>query len=273
MAGQAPAPNVGASLIWKAKDVFAKPSLTSMFQCWFYPTKASQDWIKARGYDYGDRGKVENISFLCHEASLPGTQLATNEIKDDFTGVTERHAYRRLYEDKSDFTFYVDHNGTDGGTSHDVIWFFEHWISSVTQESRQPVGDRPSTDTTQYFYRSAFPKTYQATIYINKFERDFKGTYLEYNFMQAYPVSITSIPVSYDSSQVMKCTVSFTFTRYLMARKYYGPFGAVRTSELLNDPWSYLNPIRGNESENILDSAGRVITNIKDFLNLSGYNY
>ena len=273
MAGQAPAPRIGDSIIHQKKGVFAKPSLTSIFQCWFYPTQASQQWIKERGYDYSGRGKVENISMLCHEASLPGSSLQTNEITNDFAGVTERHAYRRQYEDRADFTFYVDHNGADGGTSHDVIWFFEHWISSVMQESRTPVGDRPSTDQRNYFYRAAFPNYYQSNIYINKFERDFKGTYLEYNFAQAYPMAISSMPVQYAGSDVLKCTVSFTFTRYLMNRKYYGPFGRVRTSELLNDPWSFLNPIRGNESENVFESGERIIRNLQDFLNLGGINY
>jgi len=40
------------------------------------------------------------------EANLPGSSLATIETLD-YMGVTERHAYRRLYDDTIDFTFLV----------------------------------------------------------------------------------------------------------------------------------------------------------------------
>ena len=67
-----------------------------------------------RSINFDGENVLESAMFLCHEASLPGSSIATNEIKDDFTGVTERHAYRRLYEDRADFTFYVDDFGADG---------------------------------------------------------------------------------------------------------------------------------------------------------------
>jgi len=60
-------------------------------------------------------------------------------------------------------------------------------------------------------------------IFINKFERDFNGNYLNYTFVKAYPVSVASMPVSYDSSQLLKCTVSFTFNRYILASRAYAP--------------------------------------------------
>ena len=48
-----------------------------------------------------------NISYdeflmSCSEASLPGASLNTQEITDDRHGVTERNAYRRMYDDRID---------------------------------------------------------------------------------------------------------------------------------------------------------------------------
>ena len=43
-----------------------------------------------------------NIQLSCSEATLPGSSLATLEINNDYTGVTERHAYRRSYDDRAD---------------------------------------------------------------------------------------------------------------------------------------------------------------------------
>ena len=43
---------------------------------------------------------------------------------------------------------------------------------------------------------------------------------MNYKFINAYPISINSIPVSYDSSQLLKCTVSFTYSRYIISRDF-----------------------------------------------------
>lgn len=192
------------------KEKLLRPALTSHFQCWFNPPEPVIDWLTQKGLNY--RFNQELISLSCSEASLPGSSFMTNEITDDYTGVTERHAYRRAYDDRIDFTFYVDHGRNDG--NYNVLWFFEKWMQYIAVEEDARALDQ------RYFYNKArFPKAYQTdSLFVNKFERDFAGQYLQYKFMQAYPISINSIPVSYDSSQLLKCTVSFTYTRYLTAR-------------------------------------------------------
>lgn len=201
--------------VFQIKEKLMRPALTSHFQCWFTPTTDVVNWISARGFNYFSVGNPELISLSCSEASLPGSSLATNDINDDYTGVTERHAYRRQYDDRADFTFYVDHGRKEG--SYNIIWFFENWISYIADEQYNSA-NRPGVDSETYFYRVKFPKQYQTDIFINKFEKDFQGTYLQYKFKQAYPVSFNSIPVSYDSSQLLKCTVSFSYSRYIMQR-------------------------------------------------------
>ena len=199
------------------KSKLLRPSLTSHFQCWFNPPSGVIDWVAKRGLRY-DSFADELISLLCCEASLPGSQLATNEVTTDYHGLTERLAYRRIYDDRADFTFYVDHN-VISSTSYNIIWLFENWISYCMNET--------SEDTPYYSYRANFAKNYRSDrVYINKFERDFLGTYLQYIFLKAYPISITSIPVTYDSSQLLKCTVSFAFDRYIVKRLSYGTTSA-----------------------------------------------
>jgi hypothetical protein len=187
------------------KEKLLRPALTSNFQCWFNPPNISS--IKPY-YD------SELISLLCSEASLPGSSLATNEVNDDYTGITERFAYRKQYDDRADFTFYVDHGRQNG--NYNLILFFEEWIRHVVNETS-------TAEDPNYNYRVNFPdgnEGYRSpAIYINKFERDFAGQYLEYKFLKAYPISITSMPVSYDSSELLKCSVSFTYTRYVLRRQ------------------------------------------------------
>ena len=58
---------------------------------------------------------------------------------------------------------------------------------------------------------------------ITKFERtasyksdSYSGNILEYQFVNVFPIAINSMPVSYDSSSLLKCTVSLTYLRYVM---------------------------------------------------------
>ena len=95
------------------KASILSPALTSHFQCWFYPPPQVRSLLE------GDERDDRFISLSCSEASLPGTSLATNEMVNDHTGVTERHAYRRQYDTTSSFTFYVDHDYT-------MLTFFEN---------------------------------------------------------------------------------------------------------------------------------------------------
>lgn len=206
------APSPSRKRVSDIKSSLLRPALTSHFQCWFNPPTLVRDWVdKYRvGAGLGD-GYTPNSDFFslsCSEASLPGSSLATHELNNDFTGVTERHAYRRLYDDRADFTFYVDHD-------HNIIKFFENWIAFIVDEQYARGIEEES-----YFYRVNYPNTYRTEIYLNKFERDYQGRYTRYRFLQAYPISINSMPVSYDSSSLLKCTVSFTYTRYILSGEF-----------------------------------------------------
>ena len=133
----------------------------------------------ARAYD---RTKM---SLLCAEAALPGSSLATHEINNNYTGVTERHAYRRLYDDRASFTFYVD-------TSYDSITFFETWMQYVAGEEFAQ-----GLDSSNYNYRFNFPgnggQGYRCPeISLSKFEKDYdeSGSYLQYRFLNAFPIGL-----------------------------------------------------------------------------------
>jgi hypothetical protein len=98
--------------------------------------------------------------------------------------------------------------------------FFEEWM-------RYSMGETSYAPDHNYSYRVRYPDEestkYRTEIFLNKFERDFNGNYLQYVFVAAYPSNVNSMPVSYDSSQLLKCTVSFTFNRYILRRGGYTP--------------------------------------------------
>lgn len=224
------APSSGKISVSKLKATLLRPALTSHFRCSFMPPEPVRNFLVPRGNSGVGRKLInfstsqELIELSCSDASLPGSSVSTHEVNNDFTGVTERYAYRRLYDDKADFTFYVDRDYT-------VIYFFENWISYVVGED--DISNQ--RDDRNYSYRMNYPKNYIAdSLSISKFERDFdmgneegsrilnnpsiksSGSSLTYRFVNAYPTSITSMPVSYDSSQLLKCTVSFTYSRYVI---------------------------------------------------------
>ena len=174
----------------------------------------------------------ETLNLLCSEASLPGSSLATLEINNDRTGVTERHAHRKFFDDRIDLTFYVDVE------NYLPIIFFETWIdfasgAGTTQDFVS--ADRNTLPGKNYYYRMNYADEYTADqgLKVFKFEKDYgkgkpigqgdprwtsTGQYLEYDFYRAFPIAINSMPVSYETASLLKCTVSINYIRYTVKR-------------------------------------------------------
>jgi len=200
------------------KNKILRPATTSHFQCNFTPPEPVVTWMQqkkqARAGVQLNTAVMDKINISCFEASLPGSSLQLMNLNDSYTGVTETYAYRRAYDSRADFTFYVDHldNRNNNSQSYTVILFFENWLSYIVGEELSDGLKDPN-----YFYRVRFFDDYVAPkIEIDKFEKDAVGSYLHYEFINAYPISIASMPVSYEGSQLLKCTVSFTYQRYLI---------------------------------------------------------
>ena len=157
---------------------------------------------------------LDNIVLSCSEASLPGSSLATHDVTNDYQGVTEKMAYRRIYDDVLGLTFYVDRK-------YNVIKLFERWIDHISGITDTNFYKSPYTN-----QRVTYPTTYKRDIFVTKFEKDqfsdqstLPKDRLEYTFVQAFPRDITAMPVSYEESSVLKCSVSFSFIRYLVDKK------------------------------------------------------
>jgi len=215
-----PVPTPRSRTLADLKATILRPALTSHYECQFQPPSGAQAWMVEKsgaglGLPYNNLQNQELIRLSCSEATLPGSSLMTHEINNDFTGVTERHVYRRQYDDRADFTFYVDHD-------YNIIHFFENWISytcnqQITNQGRA-VGGRPGIEERTHNYRVNFPNDYKTDeLYITKFERDYLGRSIQYRFINAFPISINSMPISYDQSDLLKCTVSFTYSRYVIS--------------------------------------------------------
>ena len=162
--------------------------------------------FNARGLDPTRR---EKLQLFCSETTLPGSQLATAELSNDFPGVTEQYAHRRIFDPEVSLTFYCD------AKEYLPIRYFESWMSYTTNDTR----DNHSEN---FFYRMKFPKKYKGGLEITKFEKNLNSKDpvlgrtrpLTYTFIDAFPKAISSMPVTYDASDLLKCSVTFAYTRY-----------------------------------------------------------
>ena len=157
--------------------------------------------------------KRDKLNLMCCETALPGSNLATTELLNDHTGVTERHVHRRIFDDRIDLTFYCD------AVEYLPIRYFESWIQFIGNE-------KMDNKSPHFHYRMRFPNDYKGSLEITKFEKNIEAKRgsadrirraipLTYTFINTYPLSISSMPVTYDSSSLLKCTVSFTYSRYI----------------------------------------------------------
>jgi len=166
-------------------------------------------------------GKQDKINLMCSDASLPGSNLATFDINNDRTGVTEKHVHRRIFDDRIDLSFYVD------AGLYQPIKFFEEWMSYITngrftQNTRQQrAASENDLMNPSYDYRLRYPDDYMAGqgLRVTKFEKDHLNP-LTYEFVRSFPLAISSMPVSYDGSSLLKCTVSMSYIRYVVRDLY-----------------------------------------------------
>ena len=183
---------------------------TSVFQVKIQPPPDVVSFLSNTdaGISYSQDGL--DIELLCSETNLPGQSLATHDQPNDYPGVTEKMVYRKIYDDRIDFTFMVD-------KQYNVIQFLEGWIDYCAGQGTT-FDDNQYIDRTR-FYRMNYPNKYKTdSVYITKFEKDARESYLTYQFVGAFPLSITATPVSYESSTALRCTASFSFIRYVKKR-------------------------------------------------------
>jgi len=201
--------------IAEIKNAILRPSLTSHYKVTV--GGAPPPVMKLLGVE------KDQLSLLCSEAVLPGSNLNTMNINDNYTGVTEKHAYRRTFDDRINLTFYVPSN------NYLPIRFFEEWHSYIMNE------DQNKLKHSDYNYRCRYPESStgngnentgymaQQGLEVTKFERDYAGNYLTYHFVKSYPLSISSMPVSYDTSSLLKCSVAMTYIRYWIEKSNTAP--------------------------------------------------
>lgn len=188
------------------KDDFLTLAQTSVYLVDCTSAVSDKDFYISSGMNGNDL----KARLLCSEASIPGSGSATHEATGDFAGVTEKMVYRRIFDDTLDLTFYVD-------KTYIIPEFLESWHSFCMGENL-PGQSRTDMLKPDAFYRMNYPSEYKGNIKLIKFEKDGDPKIqpkMQYTFIGAFPQSIASIPISYQQSEILKVTASFSYTRYI----------------------------------------------------------
>ncbi len=240
--------------IAEVKSKLLNPALTSHFQVVIGKPPREDGSFNRFLSESGAYHDADRLNLMCSETSLPGSQLATSEVFNDFPGVNERHVNRRQFDDRIDLTFYCD------ADQYLPIRFFEAWMKYITNE-------RSGASTRQnYSYRMKFPNTYKGSLEITKFEKNMysarRAKPLTYGFVNCFPLSIASMPVTYDASDLLKCSVSFAYSRYYMesSRSGLSEFLDPLAQSLFNSGGFGFNP--GGIPDSAARMAGNVVSNL-----------
>lgn len=194
------------------KPLFTNLAQTSHYEVQFGGlSRELLAYLAVRGVDAGFI--YRDAGLLCSSTSIPTFQLGSGEIYNHI-GVQEKFAYSKNYSQVS-MEFYVDND-------YKIIKFMEHWMEFISSGSHNPIdGVSPPVgqESSAYFVRMQYPSYYKSdSTKLIKFERDYFSE-IEYNFIGLFPLSISSMPVSYTASNILTMGVTFQFDRYIAGRK------------------------------------------------------
>ena len=185
------------------KPLFTNLAQTSHFQVIFGGLPGQLlAYLYLRGVE--PRFIAENAGLLCFSASLPGSSFATADVNNNFTGVNERVAHRRIFTEIG-LEFYVDRD-------YRTLKFIEHWMEFISG------GSNADPYREGYYFRMQYPEAYKCnTTKIIKFDRDYNRE-IEYNFFGLFPLALNSTPVSYNGYDVLKISATFNYERYVCGK-------------------------------------------------------
>ena len=194
----APRPRPISDFLPRFQNVAQTSQFIVKFALPYSTSSGLRSFLRRKGVN--DRFVTEDAGLLCSDAVLPGSAMASLDTRGDYQGVIERMAHTRNFTQIT-LEFYVDNE-------YKSMKFLEHWMEYITGSIRNPADDA-------YFYQLHYPVEYKSNdTRIVKFERDY-NRFLEYRFIGLFPLALNSTRVSYNNSQVLKASASFSFDRYV----------------------------------------------------------
>ena len=212
-------------------------------------SKNLNEWLTNSGVFDGPY-KQSRYELLASEATLPGTNMQVVQEVGSRQGIRERFATQRAFTDIA-ISFYV----TKDYASLRLFQEWMNYMNPLyvgeagVTYPRSERGAYPSAGDKNAFFRFRYPHSYKRDIQITKFERDvnlgktrrlyrdqeievrtglpdivrnvdsfedYFPSVISYNFVNAFPISIQDIQLSYGGGQAIKVTGDFAYDRYFI---------------------------------------------------------
>ena len=156
----------------------------------------------------------ERINLSCIDAKLPGSSFATHDVKSDFMGVSEKMAYRRMYDEQMAVSMIVD-------PEYKTLHFFEGWMDYISGKEISERGDNNDYKNFRNGFRMNYPDgdggyRQKNVIELFKFEKNVSERQsIKYTMIEGFPISMDAMEISYGPTDLLRLTVNFSFVRYV----------------------------------------------------------
>lgn len=150
----------------------------------------------------------QRILLMCDEVSLPGVQSNTGSITGRYQGQGPiYYPTSPIYTDLQ-LSFMCD-------AEMQAFKFLLDWHEFIYNTTNSTVGGIRKGEKVR---KLKYPENYQCELHVQKRERndvsEIGVTTMEYILNNAWPYSVDAIPLSYGSSQLVKCTANFYYTSW-----------------------------------------------------------
>lgn len=138
----------------------------------------------------GDATKIRALTLQCEATDLPGKSLITNDVK--VYGPTFKVPYQVQYE-TINFTFVSTNDFSEKK-------IFDDWMNLIQS---------PTT----FNFRFAKDSGYMTNVYVTQFDDSGKNIY-RVQLIDAFPVGMASMNMSWASDGFQRLTVQFSYHKY-----------------------------------------------------------
>jgi len=146
----------------------------------------------------------QRILVMCDEVSLPGIQSTTGSVSGRYQGQGPIYYPTAPIYNDIQLSFMCD-------AEMQAFKFLHDWHSFIYETS-------DASNKGEKVRRLKYPSSYQCEMMIEKRERgetsEIEVTSMQFKLYNAWPYSVDAIPLSYGSSQLVKCTANFYYSSW-----------------------------------------------------------
>jgi len=174
--------------------------------------------FKAPNYLAGKYSSTDLMSIRCENVSIPGFDFASADGPPRMGyGAIEKHPYVPGFSGMS-LTFLMD-------SKSEIYNFFYDWTMSIVNFNGK--GGTNYRNGTWKPYEVGYKKDYQTELNISVYDGAKKegsskvagNEILSLKVWAAFPLGLPSIPLAWESTELMRLTIPFSYTDFEMTRK------------------------------------------------------